>query len=162
MNLDLVSGAEPEPVQAQPGLGRRHNLILSPISAARGSVAVVRLELDSPGGQEPQALQWELSYPAPRLGIEDGDLIAGGVANAAGKSLMCAGRVESAARYVYRCILAGGLKPIPNGAVAVINFRVRAHAELGAATVRISNALAIPIDGKEVSIQPNQADVTIR
>lgn len=167
MNPELASGTEPEPVQAQPAqaqpaLSRRHALILSPISATRGSVAAVRLELDSPAGEEPQALQWELSYPAPKLGIEDGDLVAGSVASSAGKSLTCAGRVESAAKYVYRCILAGGLKLVPNGTVAVINFRVRSQAELGPATVRISNALAVPINGKEVPIQPNEAEVTIR
>jgi hypothetical protein len=164
LSLALTSGTGPEPVrvQAQPGLGRRHALRLSPISAAPGSIAAVRLDLDSPAGGEPQALQWELSYPSPMLGIEDGDLVAGGVASSAGKSLACAGRVESAGAYIYRCILAGGLKTVPNGTVAVINFRVRSYARSGPATVRISNALAVAADGKEVLLQPNEADVTIR
>jgi len=161
-NLEPASGTESPLVQAQPILSRRHDLRLSPISAARGSVAAVRLELNSPAGEEVQALQWELSYPSPRLGIEDGDLVASSAASSAGKSLVCAGRVESAAGYVYRCILAGGLKVVPNGSVAVFNFRVRSHAELGRATVRINNALAVVIGGKEVAIQPNEADVTIR
>jgi hypothetical protein len=162
MNLELASGTESAPAQAQPGLSHRHALKLSPVSAVPGSVAAVRLELDSPAGEEPVALQWELFYPSPKLGIEDGDLIVGSVAGSAGKSLVCAGRVESAAVYVYRCILAGGLKRIPNGAVAVINFRVRSHAQPGPATVRIANALAVAMDTKEVPIQPTEADVTIR
>jgi len=162
MGLELASVTEAAPVQTNPAQGRRHALRLSTISAAPGSVASVRLELDSPAGEEPQALQWELSYPSPKLGLEDGDLVAGSVATSAGKALVCAGRVESAAEYVYRCILAGGLKVVPNGAVAVINFRVRSHAEPGPATVRISNALAVTIDGKEVLLQPTEADVTIR
>jgi hypothetical protein len=118
--------------------------------------------LDSPAGEEPQALQWEISYPSPKLGLEDGDLVAGDMAGQAGKSLVCSGRVESAAQYVYRCILAGGLKQIPNGAIAVINFRVRSRAEPGPATVRINHALAVGITGREVPIHSNEADVTIR
>jgi hypothetical protein len=157
-------GTEPEPVQARPGLRLRHALKFSPASTALepGSVAAIRLELDSPPGEEPQALQWELSYPSPKFGIEDGDLVAGSVASSAGKSLMCAGRVAGAAEYVYRCILAGGLERIPNGAVAIITFRVRPHAQSGKATLRNSNALAVVIDGKEIPIQPNEANITIR
>ena len=157
-----TNGTEPAPVQAQPALSRRYVLKLSPATAAPGGVAEVRLELDSPTGVEPQALQWELSYPSPKLGLEDVDLVASSVASSAGKSLVCAGRVESAAEYVYRCILAGGLELIPNGAVAVVNFHVRSHAEPGPATVQISNALAVPRDGNEVPIQPSEVEITIR
>jgi hypothetical protein len=162
INLEVASRAESASVQVQPGLSHRRSLTLSPISATPGSVAAVQLALDSSAGQEPLALQWELSYPSPKLGLEDGDLVTGSAASSTGKSLSCAGRVESASEYVYRCILAGGLKPIPNGPVALINFRVRPNAKPGPATVRIRNAVAVSIDGKEAPIQPNEADVTIR
>ena len=122
----------------------------------------MRLDLDSPAGEEPQALQWEMSYPSPKLGIEEGDLVAGSAAASAEKSMVCAGRVESAAQYVYRCILAGGLKVISNGTVATIQFHVRQHAEAGPATVRISNAVAVTKDLKEHELQPCQADITIQ
>lgn len=157
----LASRPDLTPLQAQPKPDRRHVLRLSTASAAPGGVAEMRLDLDSPAGQEPQALQWEVAYPSPKLGLEDGDLTAGSVASEAGKSLICAGRVESAAEYVYRCIVAGGLKVIPNGTVALIHFRVRPHAD-GIATVRTINALAVVSDAKEVLIQPNEGVVTIR
>jgi len=163
VNLEPPNVTGPaEPVQSEPVLNRRHSLTLSSATAAPGSVAEVQLALESPAGEEPQALQWELSYPSPKLGIEEGDLAAGSVAGAAGKSLACAGRVESAAEYIYRCIVAGGLQVIPNGTVATIHFHVRPHAEPGDATVRIANAMAVTKDGKEHIIQPNQTNVTIR
>jgi hypothetical protein len=161
-SIALVSRMEPDSQQALPVLNRRHAMTLSQVKAAPGSVAIVRLDLDSPAGEEPQALQWELSYPSPKLGIEEGDLAAGGAAASAEKSLVCAGRVESAAQYVYRCILAGGLKVIPNGTIATIQFHVRQHAEAGSATVRVSNAVAVTKDLKEHELQPCQADVTIQ
>lgn len=160
--MELESRTKPNDAQASSALVRRHLLTLSPVTADRGSVATVRLELSSPVGEEPQALQWELSYPSPRLGIEEGDLATGSAGTSADKSLVCAGWVESADEYVYRCILAGGLKPVPNGAVATIQFHVRRQAEAGPATVRISNALAATKDGKEHRLQPCQANVTIQ
>jgi hypothetical protein len=162
LNLELASVTEPVLEQTQSAPMPRHTLRLSPVSATPGSVAKVRLELDFPAGEEPLALQWELSYPSPKLGIEDGDLVAGSAANSAAKTFVCTGRVESAGEYVYRCVIAGGLKRVYNGVVALINFRVRSYAQPGPATVRVSDAFGVAIDGKKVPIQPNEADVTIR
>src|SRR2546423_12874756 len=118
-------------------------LTVSPAAGVRGSVASVVISSTFPAGSEPVALQWELSYPSPQLGLENGDLAAGSAAARAGKSLTCVGRAENAGTYVYRCILAGGGKEIPNGAAAVAAFRIRPQARPGPATVLISSALAV-------------------
>jgi hypothetical protein len=161
-HLEASNRIEASPVQSQSSASSPHKLTLSPASATPGTFVAVRLELHSAAGEEPLALQWDFSYASPKLGIEEGDIVAGDVANSSDKSLVCAGRVVSAGEYVYRCILAGGLKQMPSGVVAVINFRVRPHAELGACTVRTSGALAVTKDGKQHALAPSEADVTIR
>ncbi|MBZ5618896.1 MAG: AMIN domain-containing protein [Acidobacteriia bacterium] len=150
----------PEPAQSAPS--PQGALRISPASAAPGSTAAVRVELDFPLGAEPVALQWEISYPSPQLGLEEGDLVIGSAASSVGKSLACAGRVESAGVYVYRCVLAGGQKRVSNGPVALVNFRVRPQAQPGPATVRLSNAVGVSIDLSTVKIPPVEADVVIR
>ena len=92
-------------------------------------------------GKEPVALQWEVSYPSPQLGIEDGDMAIGAAAKKAGKALTCQGRPQDAGTYVYRCVLVGGPERLSNGSVAVVSFRVRATARPGPTTVRLSNVL---------------------
>ena len=93
--------------------------------------------------------------------MEDSDLVAASAAQSAGKSLSCAGRPEDAGTYVYRCILIGGDKRLPQGPVVRIGFRVRAEAKLGRATVGLRSAQCVGADLKGVDLPSQEVDVLI-
>jgi len=137
-------------------------LQVSPASAFRGDRAIVVISLNAKPGSPSVGLQWELSYPSVALGTDEREVVAGGAALSAGKTLTCTGIAEDAAKYMYRCVLAGGSTPIPNGPVAQIIFRVRESARLGPATLEIRNAMAVAPDGKRVDITPTRADITVQ
>jgi hypothetical protein len=137
-------------------------LKLSSVSAAAGTVAPMTLTLTSTAGQEPVALQWEISYPSPQLGTEDGAIAIGAAAKRAGKALTCQGRPRDAGTYVYRCVLVGGPEHLSNGSVAVLSFRVRATARPGPSTVLLKNVLGVSAAGEPITIDSSQADVMIR
>jgi hypothetical protein len=120
------------------------------------------ISLNAKPGSSSVGLQWELSYPSVALGTDEREVIAGGAALSAGKTLSCTGIADDAARYIYRCVLAGGSAPIPNGPVAQMIFRVRESARLGPATLEIGNAMAVAPDGKRVDISPTRSDITVQ
>jgi hypothetical protein len=137
-------------------------LQISPAAAFRGDRAIVVISLNAKPGNASVGLQWELSYPSVALGTDERELVPGGAAVNAGKTLTCTGIADDAARYVYRCVLAGGSAPIPNGPVAQMIFRVRESARLGPATLEIRNAMAVAPDGKRVDIGPAHSDITVQ
>jgi hypothetical protein len=158
--IELRGGQVTRPIPVSPIAGPA--LKLSPTSATPGSVASMMLSLSSPSGQEPAALQWELAYPSPQLGMGDDDMLISKPAKVAGKSLKCAGRPESAGIYIYQCILAGGEERIPNGPVALLSFQVRSYARQGPASVRLSKVLGVSADGKKIGMEPSQTEVTVQ
>jgi AMIN domain len=137
-------------------------LQISPAAAFRGDRAIVIVSLHAKPGTASVGLQWELTYPSVALGTDDREVIAGGAALTAGKTLTCTGIADDVARYMYRCVLAGGSAPIPNGPVAQMIFRVRETARLGAATIEIRNAMSVEADGKRLDIGPAHADITVQ
>jgi hypothetical protein len=137
-------------------------LQISPASAFRGDRAIVVISLNAKSGNPSVGLQWELSYPSIALGTDERELVPGGAALSAGKTLSCTGIADDPAKYMYRCVLAGGSSPIPNGPVAQIIFRVRESARLGPATLEVRNAMAVAPDGKRVEITPTRADVAVQ
>jgi len=147
---------------SMPGLVWGQALNLSPVSAAAGKVAPMTMTFKAPSGAEPTALQWEISYPSPQLGLEETDVAIGSAAKAAGKTLTCHGRPLDAGKYIYRCILAGGSQRVPSGPVAVFSFRVRASAQPGRATVQLSNTMGVSSDGKQTAVDSSQADILIQ
>jgi hypothetical protein len=137
-------------------------LQISPAAAFRGDRAIVIISLNSKPGNASVGLQWELSYPAVSVGTDEREVVVGGAALSAGKTLTCAGIADDPARYLYRCVVAGGSSPIPNGPVAQMIFRVRESARLGPATLEIRSAMAVAPDGKRVDISPARAEITVQ
>jgi hypothetical protein len=137
-------------------------LQISPAAAFRGDRAIVVVSLNAKPGSASVGLQWELTYPSVALGTDDRELVASGSAVSAGKTLTCTGIPDDAARYMYRCVLAGGSAPIPNGPVAQMIFRVRETAHLGPASIEIRNAMAVAADGRRLDIGPAHADVIVQ
>jgi hypothetical protein len=137
-------------------------LRISPLTVRRGATGTLVLSLESPAGKEPVALQFEFLYPAPQLSVDDSGLVVAGAAQTAGKSVTCAGRPEDAGTYVYRCILIGGDKRLPQGPLVRIEFRVRAEAKLGRATVKLRRAQGVGADLKGLDLPSQEADVLIQ
>jgi hypothetical protein len=59
------------------------------------------------------------------------------------------------------CIVAGGLKPIPNGPVAVVTYTVTKGARLGVATIRIDHALGAASDAKKIEIDEANGPIKV-
>jgi AMIN domain len=137
-------------------------LQISPAAAFRGDRAIVVISLNAKPGSPSVGLQWELTYPSVAVGTDERDVLAGGAALSAGKTLTCTGIADDAAKYLYRCVLAGGPTPIPNGPVAQMTFRVRETARLGPATLEIRNAMAVAPDGKRLDITPSRSEIMVQ
>jgi hypothetical protein len=134
---------------------------ITPTEASSAKPVEVPILLETAAGKQPAALQWECSFPAQQL-KPAGNPAAGAAAVAAGKTLKCAGRWKKAPEvFAYECILAGGMKPIGNGPIAVLRFRVPANARKGAARIRVEGQGASPDSGK-LAIAPGEGIVTVR
>ncbi len=119
--------------------------------------------LDSPPDKAPVALQWEFRIP-PAVRIGAADITVGKAAEAAGKSLACAVRANRPAEggAGYACILAGGVKPIANGSIAVVRYGVAAGARRERVGVTIENVVGVSADAKSTAIDSTSAVITIR
>jgi Cohesin domain len=138
-----------------PGLGQA--LRVSSVSGAPGARIALHVSLDSPAGQAPAALQWEIAFPAQLLEVEDSGPEAGSAAKTSEKSLAC--RLREA--YSYVCVLAGGRKPIANGPIATFRFRIRIGARAGTSTVKIDHVQAVTKDAKTLNIGGSEGQVSI-
>src|SRR5262249_13534590 len=123
-----------------------------------GRSASFLLGLNSPQGKEPLALQWDLTIPAG-ITVNREDILAGSAAESAQKTLACAALPQQHA--VFRCLVAGGQKPLPNGTIAVVKFQRQSTHE-APAPVRISNAKGVGADLKEIKIPDAEASVVPR
>jgi len=130
-------------------------------SAAPGEKIAIEIALDSVSGKEPTAMQWEASFPDEALKLDGTGPVAGAAAQAAGKSLTCAPKKASPGLSKWVCILAGGQKPIGNGVVAVLRFKVDAHTHAGSRPVVVDNLLAVSAALKKVPIPRAEGAVRV-
>jgi hypothetical protein len=137
-------------------------LKLTGATAERGTSASVLISLVSAPGQPILGLQWELLYPSPQLGAEQSSFVAATAPKQVGKMLQCAGQPVDAGTFSYRCILAGGVAPIPNGPIAAVTFYVREGARTGPTTIRIVHAIGAPARDPSVPFEPVQANILIK
>jgi hypothetical protein len=136
-------------------------ILPTPAELSPGEKAEVRVLLDCPAAKAPAALQFAITFPAQQLNAAAAPAAAP-AAQDAGKSLTCSGRWKKAPEtYEYACILAGGLKPLANGPVAVLNFRVPQNAAKRPARIRVEGEGA-SADAKKIPVAPAEASVTIR
>ena len=131
---------------------------LSTISSQDGSSGSILLKLDSPSGKAPVALQWNFSLP-PCVTVEPSDLNAGSAAESADKTLTCAASNPKppGGGTIYRCILYGGEKPISNGTVATVLYRVAKNSARSSDKISARNVLGVSADTKPIPM----ADVEI-
>jgi hypothetical protein len=143
---------------------RAQTLLLPPSVVTRGASGTLLLTLQSPSGRAPLALQWEFTFPQ-NVAVDLADIVAGSAAESAEKSLTC--RVfektkDSSPGSVYGCILAGGVRPIPNGPVAIVRYRVPAEIRQIAGRVQVKKAVGVTADLKKIEIEGVQAAIIVK
>jgi hypothetical protein len=138
------------------------NLRLSSAAASRGDQIGIELFLESPGGKEPLALQWETKIPISQISLINDKVLTGSTAAEAGKTLTCAVREKTAEVSVVRCILAGGQKPIPDGAIAMFRLKISTNAKIGSSSIRVEQPIAVLKDLKQIPLDAVETIVVIR
>jgi hypothetical protein len=103
---------------------RAQALRLSSAAARPGDQVAIDISLQVPAGLAPQTMQWETTIPDARLSFLEDLLEVGPAAKAADKSFACATKPAAAGQRTLLCILAGGLKPIPNGVIGRLRLRI--------------------------------------
>ncbi len=137
-------------------------LRLSSAAARQGESVDIEIALTSPAGNEPQALQWETTIPTARLSFTEDQLQVGVAARNSDKSSTCVTKSNSPETRTLVCILAGGLKTIPNGVIALLRLRILPEAPPGPATVRADRGIAVLKGLKQVQLPPVETVVTVR
>ena len=139
-------------------------LSIPPSLVTRGSSGSLLLILDSPPGKAPVALQWQFTFP-PNVSVDLADLIAGSAAESGQKALTCRGvgdAKEAAKSAVYGCILAGGQKPIPNGPIVIVRYRVPREIRQIPEKVRVGKIVGVTADLKAIEMGAVEAAVVIK
>ncbi len=139
-------------------------LLIPPSVVTRGGSGSLLLTLESPEGKAPLALQWEFTFP-PNVVVDLADIAAGSAAESAQKALTCRAmeRTKDGGQgSVYGCILAGGQKPIRNGPVAIVRYRVPPEIRQVAEKVRVGKAIGVTADLKSVELEGTQATITVK
>ena len=114
--------------------------------------------MTSPAGKAPPILKWDTIFPAQLLDVMGNGPQTGKAGTDSGKSVSCAMQKP----YSYTCILFGGLKPIPNGVIATIRFKVHMDAQPGKTAIRIQNIEAASEDLKRFNLDNSEGSVEIR
>jgi hypothetical protein len=106
------------------------------------------------------AMQWEIVVPAEQMTLET--YTPGAASRSAEKLLQCAGSWRVASKiYVHRCILAGGVKPIPDGTVAELKFKMRGK-KRGPAIIRVERTKGVTADLKAADLASSECRIAIR
>jgi hypothetical protein len=134
---------------------------ITPSSVERASANIFRILLKTSPGKEPAALQWEIAAPA-EITIEFAGIVASSEAEGAGKTLTCAAKKGAEAGRVYACVLAGGVKPVPEGAIAIVRYSAGARAQAGEVKVRLEKAAGASVDLRKLPIADASGVITIR
>ena len=136
------------------------SLHLRPTSAAPGEWAAMEITWQSSAQQPLVALEWEARFPAAQL---EGDPMMRLTldARSKGKSLNCRARIETRETETVRCILSGGLQPIPDGVLAVLSLKIREKAQPGTVRIRIEHMIGVKRDLGSVTLDPAEALVKV-
>jgi hypothetical protein len=97
--------------------------------------------------------------------VELSDIAGGSAAESAEKSLTCRAieKTKDAGQgSMYNCIVAGGQKPIPNGPVATIRYRIPLEVRQIAGKVRVRKAAGVTGDLKKIDIEELEAAIIVK
>ncbi|HYL92444.1 MAG TPA: cohesin domain-containing protein, partial [Alphaproteobacteria bacterium] len=135
------------------------SLSLSGDSGAPGASVTLSVSLNSNGGTQPAALQWDFNYSTTDLSPASGTYYAtGAAASAAGKSVTC----NTVSAGDVRCLVAGiNATAIGNGVVATVTFQIAAGTTATSSPVALVGASASDSSGHPVTITASGATVII-
>lgn len=143
----------------QPVFAQR--LELAAEAGAKGELSSMAILLRSPTQAKPVALQWETTIHDPRVTAAGDTLLAGAVAQGAGKGIRCGVKAQSAESRTYFCLMFGGQQTIADGVVARLRFTA---SEAAAASVRVTveRGVAVYLDLKRVELEPKEIVILLR
>jgi hypothetical protein len=132
------------------------------VPAASGRDGAVTLEIASPPGKEPAALQWDFSLPDALLIDADG-ATPGKAGQSARKAIQCRMQVnpQGEKNRLFRCILIGGVDRIRNGPVAILKYSARPETKAGKYGIDVVRAFAVSVDAKKAPIPDVSAGIEI-
>lgn len=135
-----------------------------PSMAPRGGTGSLLITLISPAGKEPVALQWKIMLGTEVTAAVE-DIKAGDAATTADKAVVCAPVTKPVQEgLTYKCILAGGVKPIANGTVFLVKYRVKEKTTPQTVGVRISDGIAVLQHSdqlQKVDVAPADGTITV-
>jgi hypothetical protein len=126
------------------------------LSAQEGTATI---ELTSAAGQEPLALQWELSFPET-IQLDPVGASIGEPSGKAGKSIRCAilanrqGKTQTC-----RCLVSGGTNRVPNGPVAILKYSAASPFRAGRYGLELKKGLAVTNDMKKLALKDARAEI---
>jgi len=130
-----------------------------PVVGFPGAEATTEISWDSPrAGVEATAIQWDILFPAQLLDLDGGGPVIGMEAERSGKTLTC----SAPNAYSYACVLAGGQRPVGNGSIAVLRFKIRPDAHPGTSAFRIEKAQAVAADLGKIDLPDADATIVVR
>jgi hypothetical protein len=160
--LTQVLAPDPAPSAVAAESRAKLTLSVSTDTVAPGGAATIVVSLNSSTDNEPVALQWQLSYPSPQIGIDNSEITADEAAKSADKTVGCEGKPEGPGTYRYTCIVSGGTKRMHSGAVALIPLRVRNWARMGTVTVVLTDAISVDSDTRARHLADTMTSLEIR
>ena len=131
------------------------------IQATDGQNGTAAIQLTSPDGQQPLALQWELSFP-DSVQIESAGATISEPSGNAGKSIRCAILPNRAGKtQTCRCLVAGGTNRVPNGGVAVLKYSAARPLRPGRYSLDLKKGLAVTSDLKKLAMKDVRAEIVL-
>lgn len=141
--------------------GSAQTIQIEPVAVSRGSANIFRMTLKPRAGQALTALEWEFLFPNS-LRIEPAGVVTSGAAEASGKSVACAVRPPRESNQVLACLVAGGVKPLPEGTIVIVRFVAANDAKRGDANLRIEKIAAVSASSDRIMLANIKVLITIR
>jgi hypothetical protein len=132
------------------------SLQILPSPPARGETSF-RIMLASPADKAPLALQWNLALPE---GVVFHGIIPGEAATSVQKSVTCSAvplEKKDDRGSQYRCLLAGGQSPVPDGPLVAVTCHLREG--LREATVYVKQVIGVSRDSQKMILEDTQATI---
>jgi hypothetical protein len=135
---------------------------ISESTVARGRMGSFLIRLNSPQDKAIVSLQWELILP-PGFLANPADIVAGSAAESAEKSITCVQKKAAVTekRSIFACILAGGQKRIPDGAIALVQYHAAPAVPAADYPVQIDAGLAISVDLQKIPFAKAEGTIKV-
>jgi len=133
-------------------------LTIRPVRISPGAEFQLEISIASPAGKAAAILKWDTIFPAQLLDVVGSGPEAGKAGKDSGKAIACAMQKP----YSYTCVLFGGMKPIADGVIATIRFKVHADAPSGKTAIRVQKIDAATVDAKSFTMPDAEGPVEIQ